>query len=67
MTLTELEDALMDNISGIIPNFSISVDERGEVVIYTGLIEDSAGELVDAENYDSDIDFGSDEEENEDY
>lgn len=56
-TLEDLEEALED----LFPNgFEIGVDNEGQIVIYTNLMEDEDGELVEFEE-------NEDEEEDEDF
>ena len=58
MNLEDLEEALED----LFPNgFEISTDDEGQIVIYTGLMEDEDGDLVEFESSDDD-DYEEDEE-----
>jgi hypothetical protein len=43
MNYEELEEALDDLFPG---GFSIETDNHGQLIIYTGLIEDDEGELI---------------------
>lgn len=43
MNISELEQ----RISAIIPGAAFETDNEGQLLIYTGLIENEAGELVD--------------------
>lgn len=53
MRVDELEEAL----SEILPTrFHISTDNKGQIIIYTGLSQDSDGELVDFEDEDEEED-----------
>ena len=51
MTLQDLEEALEE----IFPNgFSIEADEEGQIVIFTHLMQDEDGDLVEFESDDED-------------
>jgi hypothetical protein len=64
MNIDELEEALDE----LFPNgFSIETDNHGQLVIYTGLVQDDDGELVPAdveedEDIDPDLDQLGDED-----
>ena len=62
MTLEDLEEALEE----LFPNgFEIDTDSEGQVIIYTNLMEDEDGELVEFEEPD-DEDTEYDDEDEED-
>lgn len=63
MTLEELCEMLED----FAPDYRISTDKRGQIVIYTGLAEDSEGELVSVNEANEDEDFDDDEDDDEDF
>jgi hypothetical protein len=46
MNYEELEEALDDLFPG---GFSIETDNHGQLVIYTGLVQDDEGELIPAD------------------
>lgn len=55
MTLEDLEEALEE----VLPNgFEIDVDSNGQIIIFTGLMQDEDGDIVEFD--------GDDEEEPED-
>lgn len=58
MTLDELKELLEDSLAS---DFRITTDKRGQVIIYTGLVEDSDGELVGVDEIEE-IDFELDDE-----
>lgn len=71
MNIEELEEALED----VLPNgFQIETDNHGQIIIYTGLMQDDDGELIDfvadddedEEDEDFDPDFEPLEEEDDD-
>lgn len=57
MELSELEDALDEILP---PGFHVSIDKKGQVVIFTGLTKDEDGELVSMDDDDEDPDFDPD-------
>jgi hypothetical protein len=62
MTLEDLEEALEE----LFPNgFEIDTDSEGQIIIYTNLMEDEDGELVEFEEPD-DEDTEYDDEDEED-
>lgn len=65
MTLEELEEALEEILTS---GFEIDVDNKGQIVIYTGLCQNEDGELVeyDGDDEDEDEDFDPDFEPLED-
>lgn len=60
MNLEDLEEALAD----ILPaGFQIEIGKRGQLVVYTNLLQDEDGELVDFDSEESeDLDFDSESE-----
>jgi len=63
MNIEELEEALEE----ILPaGFQIETDNRGQLIIYTGLRQDDDGELVDFDDDDVDPDADPDFEPLED-
>lgn len=61
MNLDELKELLEDSLSS---DYKISTGKRGQIIIYTGLAEDSEGELVRLDELDeTDSDSEEDEEE----
>jgi len=62
MNLDDLEDALNEILPG---GFSIESTKEGEIVIFTHLMEDDDGELVDLE-LDEDDDFHKENYDDED-
>ena len=68
MNYEELEEALDELFPG---GFSIETDNHGQLVIYTGLVEDDEGELIPAdleedEDVDPDLDPLEDDDLDED-
>lgn len=62
MNIEELEEELDTLFPG---GFSIETDSHGQIVIYTGLMEDEDGELLPIDNEESD-DFDPDTDQLED-
>ncbi len=62
MNIEELEEELDALFPG---GFSIETDNHGQIVIYTGLMEDEDGELLPIDNEESD-DFDPDTDQLED-
>lgn len=59
MTLDELKEILEETVGS---DYRITIDKRGRIVVHTGLVEDSDGELVSA-NEIEEVDFDPDEDE----
>ncbi len=70
-------ESLTDELEAILPDgFHIDTDNNGQIVIYTGLMEDGDGDLVEFveddyddesdEDSDYDLEDSDDEEEDED-
>jgi len=74
MRIEEFEEMIEDLLSDIAPNASVVVSEEGEVIIYTNLVEDHDGDLIELEVEDDEFMNGEDldqldkeeEEENDD-
>ncbi len=49
MTLDELKEFLDESLAS---DYRIATDKRGQIIIYTAVVEDSDGELVSAEDVD---------------
>jgi hypothetical protein len=63
MTLEDLQEALEE----FFPNgFELSTDDEGQIIIYTGLMEDEDGDLVEFESSDEDYDDEDEDEEEDD-
>ncbi len=62
-TMTEMEEWLTDILSEEMPNFTIETLEDGQVVIFTGLAEDTDGELIDFDDLDIPLTDDLDDEE----
>lgn len=58
MTLDDLKEILEDSLSS---DYRITTDKSGRIIIHTGLIEDSDGELVDADEIEEEVDLNEDE------
>ena len=69
MDYESLQEALEDLFG--VGSFSIDVDKKGQIVIYTGLCEDETGELVaiegDEDEEDIDPDFEPLADEDDDF
>lgn len=63
MTLDELKELLEETLAS---DYRITTDKRGQVIIYTGLAEDSDGELVSVDEVEE-VDFDHDEEDEVDF
>ena len=62
MTITDLEDSLESIFTR---GFKIEIDDEGQLIIHTGLIENEEGELVSiVETEENDDDDDDDEESN---
>ena len=62
MNLEDLEEALKE----IIPGFQLERDNAGQIIIYTGLIDDEDGELLQMDEDESESSFDDDTEQLED-
>ena len=65
MEIAEFEEQILDLLADIAPNASIIVGDGGEIVIFTNLVEDLNGDLVELEETDED-DFDEDDEDDDD-
>lgn len=59
MTLEDLEEALEEVLTN---GFEIDVDSNGQIIIFTGLMQDEDGELVEFEGDDDDDEESEDSE-----
>ncbi len=55
MNREELQEALDEALADIAPNFKLTLDRKGQVVIQTALFEDEDGEIF-ADEEDSEVD-----------
>ena len=62
MNLEELEEALEE----LLPGFQISTDKHGQIIIYTGMIQDEDGELLTMDDDDGESSFDDDTEQLDD-
>lgn len=62
MNLEELEEALEE----ILPGFQIETDKHGQIIIFTGMIQDEDGELLTMDDDDGESSFDADTEQLED-
>ena len=66
-TIEDLQDALEDLFSDGLPSkFKIELDENNQVIIYTGLVQDEDGDLLEYHSEDDedneDEDYGDDDD-----
>lgn len=71
MNIDEFTEAVEEVLGELAPNFRISTDRKGQIVIHTGMYEDDDGDLYQEEesadpDLDEDMDLVSLNEEDED-